>query len=185
MISNEQILVDFSKGDTKAFNEIYAHYAPACYGICMRYSRCREDANDILQEAFVKVYSNMKKYDTSAPIEPWLKKITRNTALDYISSAYKYVLKDEEKYFEDKNNTDDDIDFDDQNDLMQNILANLQKMPDGYRIVFNLYYIENLTHKEIGEYLKISENTSKTQLMHSKKFMKNLLETQKIASYGI
>jgi RNA polymerase sigma factor (sigma-70 family) len=185
MTSTANVLLNFSKGDKTAFDEIYAQYSAACYGICIRFSRCREDANDILQETFVKVYSNMKKYDISVPIEPWLKRITRNAALDYIKANYKYVLKEEESYFEEKGSTTDEVEFEDTASLMQNILENLQKMPDGYRTVFNLYFIENLTHKEIGEYLSVSENTSKTQLMNAKKFMKKLLETQKEMSHGI
>jgi RNA polymerase sigma-70 factor (ECF subfamily) len=108
--------------------------------------------------------------------------VTRNTALDYIKKTYKYELKENDVYFDEKETLTDDEN--ESQNRMDQILTCLQQLPDGYRMVFNLFYIDNLTHKEIGTFLNISENTSKTQLMNAKKYMQKLLNEQKELSYG-
>lgn len=182
MDKTQQLLIDFSKGSRNAFDEVYKRYAPMLYGLCMRYARCKDDANDMLQESFIKIHANMTNYQPQQSIEPWLKVVTRNTALDYIKKTYKYELKENDVYFDEKETLTDDEN--ESQNKMDQILACLQQLPDGYRMVFNLFYIDNLTHKEIGTFLNISENTSKTQLMNAKKYMQKLLNEQKEMSYG-
>ena len=174
----EKVLIDFKKGEKYAFDEIYSSYAPGMYGICLRYTRCEDDAQDVLQETFIKVFSNQKQYDINSPIGAWIKTITINTALTYIKRTYKYKLHE------------DDADFDElvweneetsqMEDLKAKLLSILNKLPDGYRVVFNLFTIDNLTHKEIAEHLGISESTSKTQYFKAKKYIQKILESEKI-----
>lgn len=177
MIS-EQVLIDFAKGKRYAFDEIYSSYASGMYGICLRYTRCEEDARDVLQETFIKVFSNQKQYKTDHPIGAWIKAITINTALSFIKKNYKYELHEDESVFDELVwDTDDSSNT---SDLKMRLLAVLNKLPDGYRIVFNLFTVDNLTHKEIAEHLGISENTSKTQYFKAKKFIQKILESEKI-----
>ncbi len=183
MSHNRQLLIDFSKGKLDAFNDVYALHSPMLYGLCMRYARCVDDANDMLQEAFIRIYSKMTSFHPDAPLEPWLAVITRNVALDFIRSQYRFILKEESSFF-DASVLQDDFEFDRNELSMERILDCLQKLPDGYRIVFNLFFVENLTHKEIAAYLNISENTSKTQLMNAKKHMQKLVLEVKELSYG-
>ena len=178
MIS-EKVLIDFSKGEKYAFDEIYSSYASGMYGICLRYTRCEEDARDVLQETFIKVFSNQKQYRTDSPVGAWIKAITINTALAFIKKNYKYQLHEDESVFdalvwnEEENSGVED--------MKVKLMSILNRLPDGYRLVFNLFTIDNLTHKEIAEYLGISESTSKTQYFKAKKFIQKILEAEKIA----
>lgn len=175
----EKVLVDFTKGEKYAFDEIYSSYASGMYGICLRYTRCEDDAKDVLQEAFIKVYSNQKQYDVKSPIGAWIKTITINTALTYIKKTYRYQLHEDDAYFDELVwENDEPVKTE---DLKLKLLSILNRLPDGYRVVFNLYTIDNLTHKEIAEHLGISESTSKTQYFKAKKFIQKILESEKIA----
>ncbi len=178
MITKE-ILTDFIKGDKHAFDAIYQSYSKGMYGICLRYSRCADDAQDILQEAFIKVYNNRKQYNPEKPIGAWIKTIAIHEALNYIKKNYnRFVLTENEGDF---NETEElSIASEDQNELKEKLMSILNKLPDGYRTIFNLYTIDNLTHKEIAEYLEISEGTSKSQYFKAKKMIQSLLMTEKI-----
>lgn len=177
MIAKETLQA-FVKGKKKGFDKIYTSYSPGMFVICLRYTRCNDDAQDVLQEAFIKVYNNRASYDVERPIGAWIKTITIRTALNYIKENYKFKLTDDETYFdsaiEAPSNSDDD--------LKNRLTIILNKLPEGYRTVFNLFAIENLTHKEIANYLNISEGTSKSQYSKAKKKIQNLLQTEKKAS---
>ena len=167
MAISEDICIQFKKGNKKAFDEIYASFSGAMYGICLRYSRCADDAQEILQESFIKIYKNANQYSLDKPLAAWIKTIVINTALTYIKKNYRFELHEEESYFDE--HVELDLEFDDQETLKRMLLTFLNKLPDGYRTVFNLFVLENLTHKEIAEYLGISESTSKTQFFKAKK----------------
>lgn len=177
----EEILNDFRKGEKYAYDLIYKSYASGMFGICMRYSRCRDDAQDILQEAFIKVFINRKKFQTNESIGAWIKTITINSALTYIKQNYRYKLVENElKLDEIHIDLSDEIDY---GVMREKLIYILNKLPDGYRTVFNLFTIDNLTHKEIAEYLEISENTSKSQLFKAKKMIQSIIQQEKM-SYG-
>lgn len=164
----------FSKGNRKAFDAVYAAFSAAMFGVCLRYTRCQDDAQDVLQETFIKVYRNCSQYTLDKPLAAWIKTITINTALTYIRKNYRFELHEEDDFFDGQQEVD--FDPEDQELLKKKLLQVLNQLPDGYRTVFNLFVIENLTHKEIAEYLSISENTSKTQYFKAKKMILNLLE---------
>lgn len=173
----ETILNDFKKGIKSAYDEIYRSYAPGMFAICLRYTRCRDDAQDVLQESFIKVYTQREKFVTNQSIGAWIKSITINTALTYIKQNYRMVLEDNEMRF-DQLVIEQDEDTE-REELKQKLMRILNCLPDGYRTVFNLFTIDNLTHKEIAEYLNISENTSKTQFFKAKKMIQAILEKEK------
>ena len=174
----ETILIDFQKGKKQAYDEIYRLYAPGMFGICLRYTRCRDDAQDVLQEAFIKIYINREKYNLENSIGAWIKTITINSALSYIKQHYRMKLTDNEHDLDQiEMPLDDTIDL---KELQQKLLFILNQLPDGYRTVFNLYTVDNLTHKEIAEYLEISESTSKTQFFKAKKMIQQIIERQKV-----
>lgn len=168
----------FVKGNRKAFDAVYAAYSAAMFGVCLRYTRCKDDAQDVLQEVFIRVYKNCGQYSLDKPLAAWIKTITINCALTYIKQNYKFVLHEEETYFDEQHEMT--IDSDDQELMRKKLMLILNRLPDGYRTVFNLFVIENLTHKEIAEHLDISENTSKTQFFKAKKMIQQLLEAEKI-----
>lgn len=174
----ETVLTGFIHGEKGAFDTLYAAYAPGMYGICLRYTRCKDDAKDVLQESFIKIYEARNKYNPEFPIGAWIKTITIRTAINYIRQQYRFQLTDDESKFDGPMN--DPIEQDDQATLKKHLLNILQQLPDGYRTVFNLYTIDNLTHKEIAEYMGISEGTSKSQYSKAKKMIHSILETVKV-----
>ena len=164
----------FSKGNRKAFDAVYAAYSAAMYGLCLRYTRCSDDAQDVLQEAFIKVYKSCEQYSLDKPLAAWIKTITINTALTYIKKNYRFELHEDDSFFDEQQEVE--FDTENQEQLKKKLIQILNELPDGYRTVFNLFVIENLTHKEIAEYLSISESTSKTQYFKAKKMILGLLE---------
>jgi RNA polymerase sigma-70 factor, ECF subfamily len=178
-VITEEILKDFIAGKKQAFDAIYKAYCAAMFGICLRYTRCSDDAQDILQETFIKVYKNKAQYNPSKPLGAWIKTITIHEALNYIKKNYnRFTLTDQEGDFNEA--VDLTFDSEDQQELKTKLLFLLNKLPDGYRTVFNLYTLDNLTHKEIAEHLEISEGTSKSQYFKAKKMIQALLAADKI-----
>lgn len=174
------VIEAFIEGKKDGFDKIYEAYSPGMFVISLRYTRCNDDAQDVLQETFIKVYNHRDKYDIERPIGAWIKTITIRTALNYIKENYKFQLTDDESYFDGVIPMDPSED--DNQDLKTKLIAVLNKLPDGYRTVFNLYTIDNLTHKEIASYLGVKEGTSKSQYAKAKKMIKLLLQTERVAS---
>jgi RNA polymerase sigma-70 factor, ECF subfamily len=173
-VLTKEVEEQFSKGDRKAFDAVYAAFSAAMFGLCLRYTRCQDDAQDVLQEAFIKIYKSSDHYSIDKPLAAWIKTITINTALTYIKKNYRFELHEDDSYFDEQQEAI--FDSEDQEQLKKKLLQILNKLPDGYRTVFNLFVVDNLTHKEIAEYLSISENTSKTQYFKAKKMILSLLE---------
>lgn len=172
----EADIQQFKNGDRKAFDAVYHAFSKAMYGVCLRYTRCADDAQEILQESFIKIYKNCGQYQLDKNLAAWIKTIVINTALTYIKRNYRFELQGDDTAF------DGEIQMnfeEDERELLKKQLLNiLNQLPDGYRTVFNLFVIEQLTHKEIAEYLGISENTSKTQFFKAKRMIQSLLESQ-------
>jgi len=176
MITRE-IVIGFSKGEKAAFDKIYTAFSGSMFGVCLRYARCRDDAQDMLQESFIKLYNSRESINIEMPIAPWLKTITIRTALNYIKKNYSDILVENELMFDEAiMEIENEVD---KQELMEKLIKILQQLPDGYRTVFNLYTIDNLTHKEIAEYLSISEGTSKSQYFKAKKMIQELLAFEK------
>ena len=174
----EDNIEEFIKGNKKAFDRVYEKYAPSMFGICMRYSNCRDDAQEILQESFIKVYENRKKMNPQLPLGPWIKTITIRTAINFLKIQKRMVLKENEDFFEvPQESPAQENEMKDEKSLLLKLLT---EMPAGYRTVFNLFVLDNLTHKEIAEYLEISEGASKSQLAKAKNWIKISLEKKRI-----
>lgn len=170
----EENIEEFIKGNKKAFDGVYEKYAPSMFGICMRYANCKDDAQEILQQAFIRVYENRGKANPDLPLGPWIKTITIRTAINFLKIQKKMVLKENEHFFEPVQASFNQEN--DEKDLKEKLLEILSEMPEGYRTIFNLFVLDNLTHKEIAGYLDITEGTSKSQLAKAKNWMKNKLE---------
>ena len=172
-------LREFIKGDRVGFNAVYEAYSSGMFAICLRYLRCDDDAKEVLQETFIKVYESRRKFDISKSIGAWIKTITIRTALNYIKKNYKTILIEDETQFDLISIPVVEVDSSSIKDLLK---KSLEKLPEGYRVVFQLFAIENLTHKEIADYLGIKEGTSKSQYSKAKAMIKKMLETKKVAS---
>lgn len=158
--------------DVLAQNELYRRFAGRMIGVCMRYAKNRDDASDILQDAFVKVYLNLKSFKAEGSFEGWIKRIMINTALKHYRKNLKFSndVDIEQAY---------DVSFN--SHTVERLSANelmglVQKLPDGYRTIFNLYAIEGFQHNEISEMLGISEGTSKSQLARARGFLIKLIK---------
>lgn len=160
-------------GDPKAQRALFEMYAPKMLGVCLRYTKSREQAEDVLQDAFVKVFSNLIKFSGEGSLEGWIRRIMVNTSLDQLRKDRKHQ----------GNVSWDDVDFKIENDsfileglMAEDLLKLINTMPQGYRIVFNLFAIEGYSHKEIANQLNISENTSKSQYSRARTYIKDKLE---------
>ena len=174
----ERHIKAFVKGDRVGFDKIYEAYSSGMFAICLRYVPCDDDAKEVLQESFIKIYNARETFDTSRSIGAWIKTIVIRTALNWLKKQSKTELIGDESKF-DVETTEIDTHS---SDLKQKLKIALAQLPEGYRTIFNLYVIDNLTHKEIAEYLNISEGTSKSQYFKAKKMLQKLIQPIKIAS---
>lgn len=166
----------FQAGNHLIFEKIYQELSPKLYGVCLRYAADKDEAKDILQDSFIKIYYQLKTFRGDGSFEGWAKKITVNTALEYFRTKIKWQnmpLYDFEEFFEIEN--DDDI----LSDLsFQEMLLLVQELSPTYRLVFNLYAFEGLKHREIAQELGISEGTSKSNLFDARRILQRKLSSQ-------
>lgn len=182
-VSQEELLrKEFKNGSQKAFNQVYSMFASAMYGICVRYMAEPSRAEDVLQESFIKVYENRHLFDEKYPLGSWIKQIVINTALNELQKKRLILIGEEEiQELKDECVSVQDIEKSVKDFDIEVILSLLTDMPEGYRTVFNLYVFDNLTHAEIGGYLGVSPNTSKSQLSRGRKWLKRaMMELQKL-----
>ncbi len=160
------------KGDPKAQRALFDKFAPKMLSVCMRYAKNKEQAEDVLQESFIKVFSKLDLFKGGS-LEGWIRRIMVNTSLDQIRKEKKLQ----------NNITVDAVEFKLEHNsyILENIHAEdllklIQKMPVGYKTVFNLFAIEGYSHKEIAEELSISESTSKSQYSRAKIYLQQQLK---------
>ena len=163
------------QGDQKAFYEIYQLYSKAMFNICFRILGTQEVAEDVLQEAFVNAFQNIKSYQGKASFGAWLKKIVVNKAISYLRKQQLDMVELNERMEVHDDGAVDDMDL-----IMkvETIREAIQKLPNGFRVVFSLYLLEGYDHKEIAEILEISESTSKSQYNRAKKKLKDILREE-------
>ncbi len=176
MQKEKQLVKNSLKEDELAFEELYKQFAPGMFGVCLRYARNRMDAEDILQDGFIKVFNNLKSFHNLGSIEGWLRRIIINTAINYYKKPDTHYHNDvDTDTMEDNEVYNEDIISD---ITTKELLSFIQDLPEGYRMVFNLYAIEGYKHKEIGEMLNISENTSKSQFAMAKKVLQEKIKIE-------
>jgi len=174
-----KIIADCKKGKSYAQEQIYDLYAGAMLGICMRYAKNKSEAEDILQEGFIKVFTKIDKYDfnTVNSFSAWMKRIIVNTALNYIRDNKKHNIfsdineENTESLSYEPEETEQSITI-----SQQEILQLVQELPEGYKLVFNLYIFEKYSHQDIAIELGISVNTSKTQLFKARKLLQKRIK---------
>tara|TARA_B100000809_G_C14984756_1_gene475832 strand:- start:178 stop:744 length:567 start_codon:yes stop_codon:yes gene_type:complete len=182
-LDNEKLKRKFIRGNKRAFDTIYKGYSNAMYSICLRYTKNTDEASDILQDSFLKIYEKRNYFNPECELGSWIKRIVINTAIDHYNKNKKMVLIEDDTYFE--TDIETDIELESTEGIKEKLLLTLQLLPEGYRAVFNLYVLDNLTHQEIADYLNISVNTSKSQLSRARKMLKNLLEEKNIITKTI
>ena len=167
--TDEEIVQGCLRNDARMQKRLFERYFPELMPVCLRYCRSQDDADDVLQESFVKAYGRISTYTGEGPLAAWLKKIVVRTALDKLrrmAREQKVVIPNTAEY--------DAVqmpDFDDQISA-QEILALVQELPPVHRAVFNLHILEGWSHREIGLDLGINEGTSKWYLSEARRILK-------------
>jgi RNA polymerase sigma factor (sigma-70 family) len=172
----DNIIAGCLKEKRSAQQMLYKHYAGLMYGICLRYTGNKADAEDVLQDGFIKIFININHFRNEGSFEGWMKRIMVNTALHFLRQKTKNKFITQQTEIPDIIEEDENIEYDIQPKELMNII---QALPDGSRMVFNLYAIEEYSHKEISEILGISEGTSKSQLSRARKMLAYHIERLK------
>lgn len=166
------------RGDTPAQFTLYDRYVTAMYNTAVRIVVHTSEAEDVLQESFTKVFQRLHSFRRESTLGAWIKRIVVNTALNHLRQKKKLQFVALEAWAEQAPDIGEDPETWDAPMLQDAI----KKLPDGCRVVFTLFLVENMAHKEIAQELGISESTSKTQYMRAKKLLReHLLNLQKTA----
>jgi RNA polymerase sigma-70 factor (ECF subfamily) len=175
----KHILDRCEKGDEQSQRLLFNKMKLVWMGICVRYIKDRDDAKDVFQESVIKIFNGLKSIHEVRSFEPWARKIIVNTALNYIKARQSY-LSVVNQYETAKENSFDKTDEEVLNRIdNEQLLRIIDLIPDGYKIVLNMYLIDGYSHQEISTILNISESTSRSQLSKAKSFLKNLLAQNK------
>lgn len=164
-------------GESGGFEQLYKTYYRVLYGIALRYSNSTAEAQDILQDSFIKVFNSIGHYQGDGSFEGWLKRIVQNTAINSYRSRLKFELYVDISGQELLQSDDGPAALFESLEARE-IVQLLNRMPEGYRLILNLYCIDGYSHKEIAQMLTISEGTSKSQLFKAKNHLKSLIENQ-------
>lgn len=165
---HRELIQACQKQKPQAQRELYHRFAPAMLAVCFRYARNREEAEDVLQDGFVKVFQKIHKFDDKGSLEGWIRRIMVNTAIDHLRKEkhYQHQLEINEAITEEvTENALDHLEA-------EALLGLIQSLPTGYRVIFNLYGIEGYSHAEVAEQLGISESTSRSQYTRARALLK-------------
>jgi RNA polymerase sigma factor (sigma-70 family) len=159
-------------GERRMQQELYSRFSPKMYAVCLRYAGKADDAEDILQDGFIKIYKNLDKYRGDGSFEGWIRRIFVNTAIEHFRRKTHLQTIGEQE-----DNTIESKAFNALDNLAEkDILKIIQQLSPGYRTVFNMYVVEGFTHKEIADSLGISEGTSKSQLARSRVILQEMVK---------
>jgi RNA polymerase sigma-70 factor (ECF subfamily) len=156
-----------------AQQKIYSKFSSKMLSVCRYYIKDIQHAEDIMITGFMKVFTNLKKFEKKGSFEGWIRRIMVNECISYIRVQKKVSFLEDEHYTEDSfNNIDSQFSVED-------IQSLIDSLPDGYKMIFNLYAIEGYKHQEISAMLNINEGTSKSQLSHARKMLQNQINKLK------
>jgi RNA polymerase sigma-70 factor (ECF subfamily) len=158
--------------DRKMQEMLYHRFSSKMYAVCLRYCKDSEDAQDLLQDGFIKIFKNLEKFRGEGSFEGWIRRIFVNTSIEHFRKSVKnYTVTDaQEIVIEDPSwNALEHL-------AEKDIIKMIQELSPGYRQVFNMYVIESYSHKNIGDILGINEGTSKSQLARAKGILKKMVE---------
>lgn len=173
MASETDLIEGCLKDDRRMQEELYQRFSPRMYAVCLRYAGNAEEAQDVLQDGFIKVFKKMDSFRGEGSFEGWMRRVFVNTAIEHFRRK-RYMMpvtEKEENTLEGKyTSVLDDLGAKD-------IMALVQELSPGYRTVFNMYVVEGYTHREIADRLGISEGTSKSQLSRAKVILQDMVRT--------
>ena len=169
----KDIVVGCIQGKSSAQRKLFDAYSRLLLGVCNRYAANTEEAEDIMQEGFVKIFLNIKEFKGEGSLVAWMRRIMINTAITHYHKMRKHRYHDDldevrESKFEDQ-------DWSEAEFTREELFNVIHRMPEGYRMVFNLYAVEGYKHREIAEILNIDENTSKSQYSRARRWLQERL----------
>ena len=168
----EELLYKSVRGDRKSQEKLYRQFYGFAMGVCMRYTQSRDEALEIVNDGFLKIFTKGDQYDSKFPFKAWFRRIIVNTALDFYRSQQKHYFHEniEEAY---------DVSSNDSSPLSQlnheEIIGLVQRLPSGYKMVFNLFVIDGFSHEEISNQLGISVGTSKSNLSRAREALRKMI----------
>ncbi|MDX1477169.1 MAG: RNA polymerase sigma factor [Saprospiraceae bacterium] len=160
-------------GDLKSQRELYEQYKRPMFRLCLRYASCRQDAEDFLQDGFLKVFKDLHQYRQQGPLGAWMRKVMVNTILQHFRRQKHLFAPVEVQSLAETYHQDEQITGAMDAEMLTRYI---QGLPDGYRLVFNMYVVEGYTHADIADELGISVGTSKSQLSKAKAMLRKRLE---------
>ncbi len=167
------LIKEILKGNKTAFRDLYKRYAKGHMLTCLRYVKNRAEAEDVLQESYIKIFKQLKSYDsTKSQFSTWSNRVVVNTCL--MNLRKKNVLRDFDNIIDFNSKLTVDANAVD-NLSLQDLTNFITQLPKGYRTVFNMYVIDGYKHPEIAEQLNIAVSTSKTQLMKARKMLQGMI----------
>jgi len=165
----------------------YDKFSRQLFGICLRYAKDHDEAEDLLQETFIRAFRSIEQFDSKGALGAWLRRITVNVCLEMYRKNK--TLSEHLKNFGEENNEDSSLDSALNSLVLEDLVEKIQQLPPGFRTVFNLYAIEGFNHNEIAEMLKISSGTSKSQYSRARQLLREKIEQealleQKLLTYA-
>ncbi len=179
-LTERDLIKQSLKGDRTSQRDLFDMYSAKMLAVCKRFARHNAEAEDMFQEGFIKVFTNLSKYTGEGSFEGWVRRIMVNTSLKSVS---KMSFKNESIGIEDHQQKENKLAPEVFSKLsVDDLMTLVNDLPEGYKIVFNLYAIEGFSHKEIAEMLKIEVSTSRSQLLKARRTLQKKIEDlQKIA----
>ena len=180
-INEYDLIAGCIRGEHKMQEELYKAFAPRMFTICLRYAGSYPEAEDMMQEGFIRAFSNLTKFRNEGSFEGWMRRIMVHSSIEYYRKYHKMVqlvdIEDAAGYTS--------VDAQATSTLAANeLMALIQQLAPGYRIVFNLYAIEGYSHREIAEITGISEGASKSQLSRARSVLKEQIVKMEGKRYG-
>lgn len=170
---HDELIARCRAGDRSAHYQLYKLYSKSMFNVGYRITRSEEEAEDVLQEAFINAFRNLDSYRGDATFGAWLKRIVINKAINALNKRKHETIPDDEKW----DVAEEEALPEYREDLtVERVKEGIEKLPDGYRTVLSLYLLEGYDHQEIGEIMGITESTSKSQLNRAKSKLKELLK---------
>lgn len=170
----DDIIQGCIRGKRSDQEKLYRMFSGKMYGVCLRYCRNQDEAKDILQDGFIKVFEKIKQFGQRGSFEGWVRKIMVNTALERYRRQSLTLAMDKIPEI-----VEDALDEEPEHRLSMNeLLEQVQQLPERYRMVFNLYVFEEMTHKEVAEMMGITEGTSKSDLSRARVILQNAINAK-------
>ena len=167
MCNLDRIIDKCKQGDRQAAEKIYQIFSAKMFALCLRFSKDRADAEDTLQDGFIKIFTSIGQYTGIGSFEGWMKRIMINTAMEKFRKNSPLQIVEELPEIEDNEDIDEEV------SIPEEVLADfVNQLPERYKMVFNLYVIEEMSHKDIAALLGINEGTSKSNLARAREILK-------------